>query len=42
MKIFFLSCVIIAGVFAGITVSKRILFIQAFPAAIALALLTTS
>jgi putative membrane protein len=42
VKIFFLSCVIIAGIFAGITVSKRILFIQAFPAAIALALLNIS
>lgn len=42
VKVFFLSCVIIAGIFAGITVSKRILFIQAVPAAIALALLSIS
>ncbi len=36
---FFLVCVIIAGIYGSITVSKRILFIQALPAAIALAIL---
>lgn len=36
VKIFFLSCVIIAGVFGAITVGKRILYIQAIPAIVAL------
>ena len=35
-KVFFLACVIIAGVFGALTVSRRILLIQAVPAAIAL------
>jgi len=38
VKIFFLACVIIAGIFGGLTVSKKIMFIQALPAAIALTL----
>jgi len=37
-KIFFLSCVAIAGVVGGLSVSKRILFVQALPALITLAL----
>jgi putative membrane protein len=37
-QIFFLSCVIIAGIYGAYSVSKRILVIQALPAAIALAL----
>ncbi len=37
--LFFLSCIVIAGIYGGLTVSKRILFIQALPAAIALGLL---
>lgn len=37
--IFFLSCIIIAGLFGAITANRSILFIQALPAAIALALL---
>jgi putative membrane protein len=36
---FFLSCVSVAGLFGGLTVSKRILFVQAAPAALALLLL---
>lgn len=36
VKIFFFSCVIIAGVYGAITVGKKILYIQAFPAAIGL------
>lgn len=36
VKIFFLSCVIIAGVFGASTVSKRIFYIQALPAILAL------
>ena len=39
IKVFFLSCIIIAGIFGGMTVSKKIMFVQAIPAAIALALL---
>lgn len=36
---FFLVCVIIAGVYGAFTVSRRILFIQALPAALGLAAL---
>lgn len=36
-RIFFLSCVVIAGAFGAWTVSRRILWIQAFPAAVTLA-----
>ena len=39
LKIFFLSCVFIAGVYAGITVSRKILYVQAIPALILLFLL---
>jgi putative membrane protein len=38
IKVFFLICVIIAGLYGAWTVSKRILFVQALPAAIALVL----
>ena len=38
IKVFFLACVIAAGVFGALTVSRRILAIQAAPAALALAL----
>lgn len=38
LKIFFLGCVIVAGVYGSITAKRSILFIQALPAAIALAL----
>ena len=38
VKIFFLSCVVIAGVYGAATVGKKILFVQALPAAIGLAL----
>lgn len=37
-KVFFLSCVIVAGVFGAASVKLSILFVQAVPAAIALAL----
>ena len=39
IKVFFLLCVIIAGLYGAWSVSRRILFVQALPAAIALALL---
>ncbi len=35
---FFLGCVVVAGIFGGITVGRRILFVQAAPAALALVL----
>lgn len=41
-KVFFLVCVIIAGLYGAKTVSRRILFIQAGPAALALAALLLS
>ncbi len=37
-QIFFLSCVVIAGIYGAATVSRRILFVQATPAVVALAL----
>ncbi|MFL6825157.1 MAG: DUF1304 domain-containing protein [Bradyrhizobium sp.] len=39
IKTFFLLCVVIAGVYGALTVSRRILYVQAAPAAIALLLL---
>jgi len=36
LRVFFLGCVIVAGVFGGMTAKTSILFIQALPAAIAL------
>jgi putative membrane protein len=39
VKVFFLACVLIAGIYGGITASRKILWIQALPAAIALGLL---
>jgi putative membrane protein len=37
IRVFFLACVIVAGVYGAATVSKKILFLQALPAALALA-----
>ena len=39
VKVFFLACVVIAGVFGGATASRAILFVQAIPGILALALL---
>jgi putative membrane protein len=39
IKAFFLLCVIVAGVYGAVSVSRRILFVQAAPAAVALILL---
>ena len=36
VKVFFLGCVIVAGVFGALTVSRKILWVQALPGAIAL------
>jgi len=38
VKTFFLVCVVVAGLYGAATASKKILFIQALPAALALAL----
>jgi putative membrane protein len=37
VPVFFLGCVIVAGVYGAVTVNRRILFVQAVPAAVALA-----
>jgi putative membrane protein len=42
IKVFFLLCVIAAGVYGAVSVSRRILFVQAAPAALALILLYLS
>jgi len=39
IKVFFLACVIVAGVFGAATASRTILFVQAIPGILALALL---
>lgn len=39
VKVFFLGCVIVAGVYGAATVSRKILFVQAVPAVAALGLL---
>ena len=39
IKTFFLLCVIVAGIYGAATVSRRILYVQAAPAVLALALL---
>ena len=42
VKVFFLCCVLLAGLYGAATANKKILFIQAIPAAIALILLSLS
>jgi putative membrane protein len=41
-KVFFLSCVIVAGIFGALTVKMSILYVQALPAACALLLVWLS
>ncbi len=41
-KLFFLGCILVAGLYGGLTASRKILFIQAIPAAITLALVLTA
>ena len=36
IKLFFLACVLVAGLFGAATASRRILYIQALPAALAI------
>jgi len=38
IKTFFLGCIIVAGVFGALTVGRKILWVQALPGAVALAL----
>lgn len=42
VKIFFLYCVLVAGLYGAMTANKKILFIQAIPAAIGLCLILLS
>ena len=42
VKIFFLLCVLVAGLYGAATASRKILFVQAVPAAIGLVLLLLS
>ncbi|HZX71744.1 MAG TPA: DUF1304 domain-containing protein [Rhodanobacter sp.] len=42
IKVFFLACVLVAGVFGGLTAARKILWFQALPAAIALLLLVAA
>ena len=42
VKMFFLGCVLIAGLYGAATASRKILFVQALPAAVGLALLLLS
>ena len=39
LKMFFLGCVLVAGIYGAVTVNKRIFFVQALPALIALLLM---
>ena len=39
IKVFFLCCILLAGLYGAATASRKILFVQALPAAITLALL---
>lgn len=38
IKLFFLGCILVAGLYGGLTATRKILFIQAIPAAIGIAL----
>jgi len=42
VKVFFLACVLVAGLYGAATASRKILFIQAIPAAIGLVLVLLS
>jgi len=42
IKIFFLACVIVAGIFGAVTANRKILWVQALPGAVALALVLLS
>jgi putative membrane protein len=38
IKLFFLGCVVVAGIFGALTASRKILFVQALPGVVALVL----
>ena len=42
VKVFFLACVVVAGLFGGATLNRKILFVQAIPGIVDLALLLAS
>ena len=42
IKVFFLGCAIVAGIFGAVTVSRKILWVQALPGAVALAVVLLS
>jgi len=42
IKMFFLSCVVVAGVFGALTANRKILWVQALPGAIAFVLVFSS
>jgi putative membrane protein len=42
VRVFFLSCVVVAGLYGAATANRRILFVQAVPAAVALVLVALS
>ena len=42
VKVFFLACVVVAGVFGGLTASRKILWVQALPGAVTLVLVLLS
>lgn len=42
VKTFFLACIIVAGLYGGMTANRKIVLVQAVPAAIALALVLAS
>ena len=42
VKVFFLGCVLVAGLYGAATASRKILYVQAIPAALGLALIALS
>ncbi len=42
LQCFFLGCVLVAGIYGGMTANKKILFVQGVPAAVVLGLLLIS
>ena len=42
VKVFFLGCVLVAGIYGALTASRKILFVQAVPAAIGIVLVLLS
>jgi putative membrane protein len=42
VKVFFLGCVLVAGLYGAATASRKILFVQALPAALGLALVVAA